>query len=369
MSVDVSGSCLQRRKQMLFTIPPIRLEKVSPYDTYTKAQLDMRRKAEILQYKGNTQASKGNNLTKKQRMAQILSGKYQNSNYPGKIVQKVTAVHNEIFDISENAYSFETITSNVDTTCNNEIIYTPTSSSDVPGPSMLLYNDETIPLYNYKKNVEALAIVNDDDNDEWRYNITENTFVLHNNSGEILSLGIQYGIQNSQNTYSFQIPYGIFVRGFSTGAINTTYDLSLNLSTTSPFNISVLYNGGTVIDPNTSATLVPSVSYTDSSFNVQLLDTSFNEANVAFQAVVHGGTIQVSNINLFTERGFVYDVFGLPKISLDTPFGYSDDFTNVEYGVVFNLSSNNLLVETNCSVYNQEDVSYNSFSLNGSYLS
>ena len=115
--------------------------------------------------------------------------------------------------------------------------------------------------------------------------------------------------------------------------------------------------------------MVPSVSYTDSSFNVQLLDTSFTEANVAFQAVVHGGTIQVSNINLFTERGFVYDIFGLPKISLDTPFGYSDDFTNVEYGVVFNLSSNNLLVETNCSVYNQVDVSYNSFSLNGSYLS
>ena len=233
---------------------------------------------------------------------------------------------------------------------------------------MLLYNDETIPLYNYKKNVEALAIVNDDDNDEWRYNITENTFILHNNSGEILSLGIQYGIQNSQNTFSFQIPYGIFVRGFPPVQL-ILHRLSLNLSTTSPFNISVLYNGGTVIDPNTSATLVPSVSYTDSSFNVQLLDTSFNEANVAFQAVVHGGTIQVSNINLFTERGFVYDVFGLPKISLDTPFGYSDDFTNVEYGVVFNLSSNNLLVETNCSVYNQEDVSYNLFSLNGSYLS
>lgn len=369
MSVDVSGSCLQRRKQMLFTIPPIRLEKASPYNTYTKPQLDMRRKAEILQYKGNAQASKGNNLTKKQRMAQILSGKYQNSNYPGKIVQRVTEVHNEIFDISENTFSFETITSNVDTTCNNEIIYTSTRSSGVPGPSMLLYNDESIPLYNYKNNVEALAIVNDDDTDEWRYDIDDNVFILHNNSGEIFTLGIQYGIQNPQNNYSFQIPYGIFVRGFSTGAINNSYDLSLSLSTTNPFGISVLYNGGNVIDPNTGTTLVPSVSFTDSSFNVQLIDSSFNEANVPFQAVVHGGTLQVSDINVFTERGFVYDIFGLPKISLETPFGYSDDFTNVEYGVVFNLSSNNLLVETNCIVSNQLDLSYNLFSLNGTYLS
>lgn len=369
MSVDVSGACLQRRKQMIFSIPPVRLELVSPYGTYTKFQLDMRRKAEILQYKGNAQASKGNNLTKKQRMAQILSGKYQNSNYPGKLVQNVTVVHNDIFDISENTYSFETITSNVDTTCNNEIIYTPTSSSDVPGPFMLLYKDETIPLYNYKKNAEALAIVNDNDNDEWRYNISDNTFILHNNSGEIFSIGIQYGIQNSQNTYSFQIPYGIFVRGFSASAINTSYDLSLNLSTTSPFGISVLYNEGTVIDPNTGVTLVPSISYNSSSFNVHLVDSSFNEADIAFQAVVHGGTIQVSNINVFTERGFVYDIYGLPKISLETPFGFNDDFTNVEHGVVFNLSSNNLLVETNCSVSNQVDVSYNSFLLNGGYLS
>lgn len=369
MSVDVSGACLQKRKQMLFTIPPIRLESVSPYDNYTKAQLDMRRKAEILQYKGNSQASKGNNLTKKQRMAQILSGNYQNSTYPGKIVQVVTEVRNEIFDLSENVYSYDTITSNVDQACNdNEIIYTSTSSSDVPGPPMLLYNDPSIPLYNYKKNTEALAIVNDEDTDEWRYNINDNIFILHNISNEVFSLGIQYGIQNPQYEYNFKIPYGIFVRGFSSGNVNTVYDLSLSLSTTTPFDISVLYNDGSVIDPNTGLTLIPSVSYTDSSFNVRLYDTSFNTSNVAFQAVVHGGTVEVSNINLFTERGFVYDIKALPKITIETPFGYEDDFNNIEYGVVFNLSPNNLLVETNCSVSNQVDLSYNLFTFNSQYL-
>lgn len=370
MSVDVSGTCLQRRKQMIFTIPPIRLEKVSPYDTYTKPQLDMRRKAEILQYSGNAQASKGNNLTKKQKMAQILSGNYQNSNYPGKIVQEVTEVRNEIFDISENVYSYKTITSNIDTNCNNnEIIYTSTSSSDVPGPPMMLYKDDSIPLYNYKNNVDALAFANDVDTDEWRYNIDDNIFAIHNISSHIFTLGIQYGIQNPQYSYNFQIPYGIFIRGFSTGAINGTYDLSLSLSTSNPIDVSVTYNNGDIIDPNTGSTLVPTISYTDSSFNVQLLDTSFNQTNVAFQAVVHGGSIQVSNVNVFTERGFVYDILGLPKISLETPFGYDDDFTNVEYGIVFNLSANNLLVETNCSVTNQVDASYNEFVLNGAYLS
>lgn len=369
MSVDVSGICLQKRKQMIFTVPPVRLETVSPYDTYTKAELDMRRKAEILQYKGNSQASKGNNLTKKQKMAQLLSGNYQNSTYPGKIVQVVTEVRNEIFDISENAYSYETITSNIDETCNdNQLIYTSTSASDVPGPPMLLYNDPSIPLYNYKKNTEALAFVNDDDTDEWRYNINDNIFVLHNVSDEIFSLAIQYGIQNSQYTYNFKIPYGIFVRGFSSGNIDTSYDLSLSLSTTTPFGISVLYNSGDVIDPNTGSTLAPSITYSDSSFNVSLSDTLFNEADTAFQAVVYGGTIEVSDINVFTERGFVYDINALPKITIETPFGYEDDFNNVEYGVVFNISENNLLIETNCEVSNQVDLSYKLFTLDGTYL-
>ena len=158
MSSDVSGVCLQRKKQMLFTIPPIRLETSSPYQNYTKFQLDMRRKAEVLQYTGNSQASKGNNLTKKQQMAQILSGKYQNSTYPGTIVQNVTEVHNSLYDISENSYSYKTIYSNIDTNCNNnETIYTSTRSSGVPGPPMLLYKDDSVPLYNYKTNTEASA--------------------------------------------------------------------------------------------------------------------------------------------------------------------------------------------------------------------
>ena len=146
---------------------------------------------------------------------------------------------------------------------------------------MLLYNDPSIPLYNYKKNTEALAIVNDEDTDEWRYNILDNIFILHNVSAEVFSLGIQYGIQNPQYTYNFQIPYGIFVHGFSSGNVETTYDL-FGLSTTTPFGMSVLYNNGSVIGPTTGSTLA-SVTYTDSSFNVRLLDTSFNELNTAFK--------------------------------------------------------------------------------------
>ena len=387
MSSDVSGVCLQRKKQMLFTIPPIRLETSSPYQNYTKFQLDMRRKAEVLQYTGNSQASKGNNLTKKQQMAQILSGKYQNSTYPGTIVQNVTEVHNSLYDISENSYSYETIYSNIDTNCNNnETIYTSTRSSGVPGPPMLLYKDDSVPLYNYKTKTEASAIVTDEDTDEWRYHITENISVLHNTSVNIFSMAIQYGIKSPQNTYNFSIPYGMFVRGTSKVNIHPGYSLTVSLSTTTPFNISVLYNDSNVTDPNTGSALELNTIYTDSSFNIDISGSNVNPNNnnnnnidisggniqkklrKTFEAYSYGGTIKVSNMNLYTERGFVYDIISVPKVSLTAPLGFTDYFENIEYGIVFNTKPFPLYTNKNCTIVDKPYPPYRPFDLNGNEI-
>ena len=67
--------CQQRSKLQLFNQPIIRLElQKSPYDKYTKAQLDMRRKAEILKYAPIQQTNQTNNVTKKQKWAQLVNG-------------------------------------------------------------------------------------------------------------------------------------------------------------------------------------------------------------------------------------------------------------------------------------------------------
>ena len=76
---NLESACNQRAKRMLFSYPTNRFDIVSPYtdSSYTPLDLDMRRKAEILEYKGNAQASKSNNPTKKQNLSNVLSGKYQ----------------------------------------------------------------------------------------------------------------------------------------------------------------------------------------------------------------------------------------------------------------------------------------------------
>ena len=61
-SSTTDNACKQRKINMLFNIPPVRLEKaISPYPTYTSQQLNMRRKVEILKYKKNS--TQGNRLT------------------------------------------------------------------------------------------------------------------------------------------------------------------------------------------------------------------------------------------------------------------------------------------------------------------
>ena len=65
-SSTTDNACKQRKINMLFNIPPVRLEKAkSPYPTYTSQQLNMRRKVEILKYKKNS--TQGNRLTSKQK--------------------------------------------------------------------------------------------------------------------------------------------------------------------------------------------------------------------------------------------------------------------------------------------------------------
>lgn len=118
----------------LHNTPQVRVElQPSPYDRgFTKFQLDMRRKAEILKYSSNKQSGQTNSMTKKQQTALLLSGR---SNGRSGL----------------SYYQRTNINQPVNCT-NDDLIPTPTSSSDIPGPRIDLIYDESVPLYNYRIN-------------------------------------------------------------------------------------------------------------------------------------------------------------------------------------------------------------------------
>jgi hypothetical protein len=115
-----------RKKGLLFNVPPTRYTPISPYElnpAITQYELDMRRKVEILKYKKNTVGA----LSKKQQFVQAIKGAAQRRNYS----------QTQIAEMQMGG--------------NNEISCPPTisTSAGVPGPAFYLSLDANVPLYNY----------------------------------------------------------------------------------------------------------------------------------------------------------------------------------------------------------------------------
>lgn len=125
--------CQQKRNRINLSIVnrSNRFELVSPYSTYTKYDLDMRRKAEILKYSGKYESTKSNGtLTKAQKFTQLVNGKGSQQ----KLVDPVTRT----FRVSEERIF-----------CDSSLNRVYSGASGVPGPSVPLYLDDKVPLYNY----------------------------------------------------------------------------------------------------------------------------------------------------------------------------------------------------------------------------
>jgi hypothetical protein len=112
---------------------------------YPKYQLDMRRKAEILQYNKNQ-----NNLTQKQLWSMLNKG---------NLYRKKTWATQGINSTDPNTNDLTLIGNNL--VCNPgqsfQSIVNPSYSSDVPGPPIGLYLDPTVPLTNYKNQITYSA--------------------------------------------------------------------------------------------------------------------------------------------------------------------------------------------------------------------
>lgn len=117
MTETVSKACeiYNKAKADRLTTIATRLElQTNPYTSFTKQQLDMRRKAEILKYNPTRSNSQTNASNQKEKFSQIMRGSYKQCQVdtPSKLVS--------------------------------------TTASDVPGPPMYLYEDPNVKLYNYR---------------------------------------------------------------------------------------------------------------------------------------------------------------------------------------------------------------------------
>ncbi len=393
-SFDLNSACKQRDKRLLFTYPTNRLELISPYinTSLTQHDLDMRRKAEILEYSGNSQASKGNNLTKKQKLAQTMSGRYQNKGYNYNTYYEETQTERTATGIIESTYNLvveRDASNNIDESCDSGIIYTPTTSSGVPGPVMNLYKDPSIPLYNYVNNNNSLALTNDIDLDKWRIIVNDNIEIADDTSGTTFLLGIMGGIDETIYTFDFEMPIGMYIRGTTKNVIDEYSNLNVSLNVEGgrlAIDMNVLYNNDIVTQIGSNDKLVPIIYYEFDVSNSTNPTTVNNTSNIGISFDLSGavinkdsnkgsyeikyylGQLKVKNVPLYTEKGYIYDIVAQNNLlfTIDTQGKYNEEFDNTEYGIIYNITDDSKYSFTNATLNTSaSNVQYTPFKVNG----
>ena len=362
INMNLDLICNLRKRQQLFAMPSFRANPISPYPQYTQQQLDMRRKAEILQYAGNRMNTKTNSLTKSERYAQIISGKYQSTSFATTYTETSRYELDPVLDIYQVVITRTPVYSNPDPTCPlDNMIPVPTSSSDVPGPIINLYNDASIPLYNYAGSADksyAITDVIETDNFKTKY-IDANTNALYTitspdalntiqtEPGEVTmsTLYLTNIIDSPQYVYELYLPIGIHFEGKYTG--KTTYNTTINsvgLSIPSNgFNPQVIFGKNVV----SSDILVNAPTISNISFNV-------TDNTKDFSGTIYIGILKMKNINLYTAPGYIYDINILADMVLTiTSAAERNSLINryeFKYGVIYNFSYADKKIVTNCTI-------------------
>ena len=328
----------QRNRTLQLSQPPIRYNPVSPYPEYSQFQLNMRRKVEILKYNDNSTQT-NTILTKAQTWAQLVNGKITRNtstivshipvtNYLGNIIgnTSVSQIYN-VHNCPIDAY-----------------LSTPSTASNIPGPLFYLKNDPAVPLYNYTVNTQVLSIINDGvlpDINVYSFNVlltsppySSNIVNTNTNMGTVASISINSLPQSKcASTYTISVPIQMYV----SGTLNTDTSGNSGNIFIDKYTCSIYYSDSEVY------TVSKDISGTNISFR-----TNSTNSIKTFSGYIYIGNIDISNIPLVVDVGFLYDIKLQFRLSVPAPtFSYS----NYVVGVNSNIT-NPTRIQTNCEFYN-----------------
>jgi len=328
---EICDTLRQRTAFLQMMMPPVRYSGLdNPYTntTYTPSILDMRRKAEILQYTKNS--TQTNPPTRSQKFARAIGRNIRVDvsfigTIAGTTLTFVSFVKRGIIEIgqtisgigvipgtvivgkiAENVYTINnTHSTNISTTiyantaaslstCASDM-YLPSlsSSCDVPGPVVVLQYDPTVPLYNYAQNIASLGFINTTDTRQWS-DSTKTDIVSYNNMDTVLLNLAITNIDASQTTFSIDSPIGIYVDGNATGSGTVTLD---------SIDVSVYYNDRLFTSP-----IGPVITTLDELKSKVVGYTITGSGVKQFSGVKYIGNLRIANLTLPTVNGYVYQI-------------------------------------------------------------
>jgi len=349
------NSINQRNRFRLLNVPPQRYNNLaqSPYLlNYNQQQLNMRRKAEILEYNASKTNTKTNNYTKSEKWKQLVDGSSQRRTLSQSYIQK-------------NAIPG---TNNYVQTCpSGTILLTPSYASDVPGPIIHLYNDPAIPLYMYGEDANSYAIINkESDTEKFTYDNTLNNtnkylinVVKKESSVTVTSIYIK-NITSPTYRFSIKFPISIFmtanVKSGLNNPLNYKETFTLNFIRNNPFQ-PYIYYGADPVENALNNALIYSPDRKSVSFDISMNPNPNDPSNNSFFANQYIGMYEWYYLTLQTQYGYVYDVVfknldlnGDQLLNITYPANsvFNDYFENLSYGICLNVADDTANTFTNC---------------------
>lgn len=312
--------CQQRKLMQMYNVPLPRFTPVSPYakGNFTKMQLDMRRKAEVLKYSANKSSSQTNNLTKKQQFALLIKGGIAS---PSQAVMKSNSV----------------------TCAEDEMMLTPTTSCDVPGPVMYLYNDETVPLYNYSDfNTRTYPNFIPDNLAQWQFVVQPDTLVYDNGTSVLYYLIINNSISKPLYTYNIVTPVGLTMSGsippgyVKPSGFNGNISLQVNSA-----SLLIYYNNSLV-----KTVVLGLVNLSGFAIIVNIPTSNTSSAPLPFSVKQFLGNLAFNNIQLYTTASYVYTFV----LSVDIGIDQNDTGVINYIALIANMSKTNTSSINGCSI-------------------
>lgn len=322
----MNNICNQRRMNMLYNIPFPRVESINPYVNddgsstgITQDQLNMRRKVEILKY--NNQPSQTNKLTRAEIYAQRTSGRY-------------------------NIRIGADLTGGI-----NCIKPTLSTSSNIPGPPVILEEDPNIPLYNYKTNINGYGDQIFDDTTEFIFNPYSNIGSKVGSLTDIAQLSIRKRILTDISSFNYIIPISLVITGTNLPIDKAGNLLNISLdpiSSLSNISVDIYYNNNKVEHSRDYSLNITDLSGTSIIMNdiSTIVQNSIITNTFDFKASLYIGFIKMENIKLSTEPGFIYTLKIKVRYVSSVPIGFVN---YVDYDVICN-AGNQSIQTFNCAI-------------------
>jgi hypothetical protein len=327
---------------MHFAIAPIRFNLVSPYPQFNQQQLDMRRKAEIFTRPSNLQT---NAPTKKELFTNLVKGNNRAAKFANIVTHTIAPnTNNRIL----NKITTTLNNKNIIQTCDIRLTRAPTSSSDVPGPIIMLYKDPLVPVYNLYTDKNVLSELPATTEPKWNYTYVDNATCYNTTPTIIASLCIMNGILNNSYNFTIATPIGIYIS-------------EMVSPSSGPFDMSVA-----IINASCSVYFNNNLVNTDASCNIVGLttlniDVSNSSVTQHVTATYYSGLLTITNINLYTYVGYVYDIainLQLLQNNMIQPFTSKENFN-----AICNMPLRNVSYK-NCEVTSLSPA-YSAFTLTG----